>query len=203
MNDLSNPKTKRLNWDETLMNLAIIASKRTACKFHETGAVYVDNNKRIISIGYNGPTSGDLHCLDPDVGCAKVDGDPKTGKLRRCRGAHAEINGIINCQDTKRLRGATIYSVLFPCFDCMKALNNVGIAEIVYHKGYERIQTGGEAFEEEDESTELAKKRNILIRKYEGPVYCKFPSEYNTGQTDEGIDTKTTSSCGGNCGCGH
>ena len=57
-------------------------------------SVFVDNNKRIISIGYNGPTEGDHHCID--VGCAKVDGDPKTGILRRCRGAHAEINGIIN-----------------------------------------------------------------------------------------------------------
>jgi len=178
MTDLKNPKTKRLSWDETLMNLAIISSKRTACKFHETGAVFVDKNKRIISIGYNGPTAGDLHCIEH--GCAKVDGDPKTGKLRRCRGAHAEINGIINCQDTKRMRGATLYTVLFPCFDCMKALNNVGIGEIVYFKGYERIKTGGEEFEEEDESIELAEKRNILIRKYDGPVYCSFPDEYNT-----------------------
>ncbi len=193
MPDLKKPKLRRLDWDETLMNLAIVASKRTACKFHETGAVFVDKNKRIISIGYNGPTAGDLHCLD--VGCAKVDGDPITGKLRRCRGAHAEINGIINCQDTKRLRGATIYSVLFPCFDCMKALNNVGIAEIVYHKAYQRIQTGGEAFEEEDESIELAKKRNILIRKYEGEIFCRFPKEYNTGQTEEGYD-KNCTCCG-------
>ena len=95
MKKLKNPKSKRLSWDETLMNLSIMASKRTACKFHETGAVFVDKNKRIISIGYNGPTSGDYHCID--VGCAKVDGEPETGKLRRCRGAHAEINGIINC----------------------------------------------------------------------------------------------------------
>lgn len=182
MADLKNPKSKRLSWDETLMNLAIMASKRTACKFHETGAVFVDKNKRIISIGYNGPTAGDAHCIE--VGCAKVDGDPKSGKMKRCRGAHAEINGIINCQDTKRMRGATLYSVLFPCFDCMKALNNVGIAEIVYYKGYERIKTGGEEFEEEDESTELAKLRNILIRKYEGPIFCHFGNEYNNEASD-------------------
>jgi dCMP deaminase len=183
MADLSHPKKKRLDWDETLMNLAIMSSKRTACKFHETGAVFVDKDKRIISIGYNGPTAGDLHCID--VGCAKVDGDPVTGKLKRCRGAHAEINGIINCQDTKRLRGATLYSVLFPCYDCMKALNNVGIAEIVYLHTYIRIQDGGAGFEEEDESLELARKRNILIRHYEGPIFCEFPDEYNTSQNSD------------------
>lgn len=169
MIDLSNPKTERLSWDETFMNLAVLASKRAACRYHETGAVFVDTNHRIISIGYNGPTEGDLHCLE--VGCAKVDGDPKTGKLRRCRGAHAEINGIINVQDTQRLRGATLYSVLFPCYDCMKALNNAGIKEIVFLEKYERIQTGGEKFEEEDESLELAQRRGILIRKYDGDVF--------------------------------
>jgi dCMP deaminase len=169
MPKLDNPKTERLSWDETFMNLAVLASKRTACRYHEIAAVFVDTNHRIISIGYNGPTEGDLHCLE--VGCAKVDGDPKTGKLKRCRGAHAEINGIINVQDTQRLRDSTLYTTTFPCYDCMKAMNNAGIKEIVYLEKYERIQTGGEKFEEEDESLELAQRRGIMIRKYEGEVF--------------------------------
>ncbi len=168
MYSVSNPKRKRLGWDETFMNLASIVSKRAACKYHEAGVVFVDKNKRIISVGYNGPTEGDYHCLE--YGCAKVDGDPVTKKLRRCRGAHAEINGIINAQDPTRLRGATAYSLLFPCYDCMKAFNNAGIAEVVYANEYKRIQTGGEKHEEENESWELAKKRGIKIRKYEGKL---------------------------------
>jgi dCMP deaminase len=146
------------------MSLALIASERTACKFHTAGVVIVDKNKRIVSMGYNGPTEGDLHCIT--VGCAKVDGNPKTKKLERCRGAHAEINAIINAQDTTRLRESTAYTALFPCYDCMKAFNNAGIKEIVYFKKYERIQTGGEKKEEENESLELAKKRKIKIRQY-------------------------------------
>ncbi len=148
------------------MNLASIVSKRTACKFHEAGIVFVDKNHRIISLGYNGPTEGDYHCLE--AGCAKVDGDPITKKLRRCRGAHAEMNGIINAQDPTRLRGATAYSLLFPCYDCMKAFNNAGISEVVYVTEYKRIQTGGEKHEEENEARELAEKRGMKIRKYEG-----------------------------------
>jgi len=171
MPNLDNPKTERLSWDETFMNIAILASKRAACKFHETGAVMVDKNHRIISLGYNGPTEGDVHCITE--GCAKVDGDPETGKLKRCRGAHAEINSIINAQDTTRLRGATLYCVLFPCYDCMKALNNSGIKEIIYLEKYERIQTGGESFEEENEAVELANKRNISIRKFDGKILYK------------------------------
>ncbi len=168
MSKLLNPKTERLSWDETFMNLALLVAKRAACRFYEVGAVFVDENKRVISLGYNGPTEGDYHCID--VGCAKIDGDPKTGKLKKCRGAHAEINGIINAQDTRRLRGATLYTTLTPCYDCMKALNNAGIKEIVYFKKYERIKTGGKETEIEDESWELAQKRNIKMRKYEGKV---------------------------------
>ena len=153
------------------MNLAILSSKRAACRYHEVGAVFVDENKRVVSLGYNGPTEGDVHCLE--VGCAKIDGDPKTGKMERCRGAHAEINGIINAQDTRRLRGATAYCTVLPCYDCFKALNNAGIKELVYHEIYKRIQTGGEKFEEENEIWNLAKKRGIKIRQYKGKVYCQ------------------------------
>ena len=184
MTEIKSYKTKRLTWDETFMNLAIITSKRTACKFHETGSVIVDKDKRVISLGYNGPTAGDVHCIDPGIGCAKVDGDPVTGKLKRCRGAHGEVNAIINAQDSRRLKGATIYTVLFPCYDCMKALNNAGISEIVYMEKYERIKEGGKETETEDESMELANMRKMIVRKYEGTVYCTFPEEYNTKVSD-------------------
>lgn len=177
MSKLKKPKTARLTWDETFMNLAVISAKRTACKFHETAAVIVDSNNRILSIGYNGPTAGDMHCID--VGCAKVDGDPKTGKLKRCRGAHAEVNAIINASDNFRLRGATIYSVLTPCYDCMKALNNAGLKEIVFLNNYHRILTGGEKMEDEDESDELAAIAGIAVRQYTGKIFCEFPEEYN------------------------
>lgn len=161
---IENPRKKRLSWDETFMNLALLVAQRTACKFHTAGVVVVDKNKRIVSMGYNGPTEGDYHCVD--VGCAKVDGDPKTGELKRCRGAHAEINGIINAQDTRRLRGSTIYTALFPCYDCMKAFSNVGIEEIVYYATYERIKAGGSEKEKEDEAWELAERKGIKIRQF-------------------------------------
>ncbi len=171
-NDVKNPRKKRLSWDETFMNLALLVSQRTACKYHTAGVVLVDANKRIVSMGYNGPTEGDYHCLE--TGCAKVDGDPETKILKRCRGAHAEINSIINAQDTRRLKGATAYTALYPCYDCMKAFNNVGVSEIVYFDKYERIKTGGEGKEEENEAQELADKRRIIIRKYGGKIFCDF-----------------------------
>jgi len=184
MAKLKNPKTTRLSWDEFFMNMAILAAKRTACRYVEAGSVYVDQNHRVIAVGYNGPTEGDYHCID--VGCAKVDGDPQTKELKRCRGAHGEMNGIMNAIDTSRLRGATLYTATFPCYDCMKSLNNAGIKEIIYFEEYERIKAGGKETEKENEARELADKRGIKIRKYDGKVYfC--------------IDNNSKHNC--DCGC--
>ena len=164
--NIQKPKSTRLSWDETFMNLALLIAKRSACRYHEVGAVFVDKNKRIISLGYNGPTAGDVHCIDKNIGCAKVDGDPVTGELKKCRGAHAEMNGIINAQDSTRLRGAALYSTHSPCYSCIKALNNSGINEIIYFQEYKRIKPGGQAVEEEKEVKELIQKRGIIFRKY-------------------------------------
>ena len=177
MDSKNNPRKQRLSWDEMFMNIAIVASERTACKIVITGCVFVDEHKRILSIGYNGPTEGDLHCLE--AGCAKIDGDPITKKLKRCRGAHAEINGITNCLNPKSLRGSTLYTVLMPCYDCLKALNNAGVKEIVYKNIYKRTKTGGEEKEEETEASELAEKRGMILRKYEGKDYCNFDGTAN------------------------
>ena len=55
-------------------------------KYKHRGVLILDKNKRVISIGYNGPTEGDYHCIH--VCCAKVDGDPKTGKLKSSTSAY-------------------------------------------------------------------------------------------------------------------
>ncbi|MCX6763538.1 MAG: deaminase [Candidatus Moranbacteria bacterium] len=171
---MSAKKTKnqnpRLSWDETFMNMAMLLTKRVSCQVVKTAAVYVDSDHRVISLGYNGPVTGAYNC--DEVGCAKIDGNPKTGKLERCRGAHAEINGIINAIDSRALKGATLYSVKHPCFDCIKSLVNAGIKEIVYFEKYLRTQTGGEKFEEETEADDLAKMKKVKIRKYQGRIIC-------------------------------
>lgn len=164
----------RLNWDETFMNMAIMLTRRTSCIIVKTAAIYVDAEHRVISLGYNGPVKGGYNC--DEVGCAKIDGNPKTGKLERCRGAHAEINGMINAVDPRALRGATLYCVKHPCYDCMKVLANAGIKEIVYYEKYLRTQTGGEKFEEENEADDLAKMAKIKIRKFEGRA-LSLPAE--------------------------
>ncbi|MFA6492576.1 MAG: deaminase [Patescibacteria group bacterium] len=159
-------KRPRISWDEFFMDIAVTATNRISCIYVKAVAIFVDDLHRIISIGYNGPTRGDVHCNE--VGCLKVHGDPITGKIKRCNGIHAEINAIINSGDVNQLRGSTLYITVFPCYDCMKALNNLGVKKIIYLNDYLRILDGsdGKATTAEPESRELAEKRGIIIEKF-------------------------------------
>lgn len=160
-------KTARPSWDETFMMMAVILSKRAACKYHEIASVFVDEDHKIVATGYNGPTVGDLHCLE--VGCAKVDGDPATKQLRRCRGAHSEINAIMNAGNPTKLKNSTLYVTGSPCYDCMKSLNNVGVKRIVFYEEYKRMKDGNTGEERElDEVEDLCKRRGIVLEKFSG-----------------------------------
>lgn len=157
---------RRLSWDELFMEIAQVVSKRSACLFHKIASVFVDENHRIISIGYNGPSTGDVHCNE--VGCAKVHGNPITGELNKCRGAHSEMNAIINGDSTRRYKNSTLYITVFPCRDCMKIINNLGVKRIVYYEEYLRILDGSDGTKStpEMEAWELAGRRGIKLDKY-------------------------------------
>ncbi len=161
-------KKSRPTWDETFLMLTKILGKRSSCKWHEIASVFVDEDHKIVAMGYNGPSVGDVHCFE--VGCAKIDGDPKTGKIKRCRGAHSEINAIMNAGNPNKLKNAVLYVGVMPCYDCMKALNNVGVKRIVYLEEYERIKDGNKGTEKEIEAKELADKRGIILEKFSGDL---------------------------------
>lgn len=67
-------------------------------------------------------------CSD-DVMPWEREGEPlKTKYLFVC---HAELNAILN-HAGPTLRGATLYSTLFPCNECAKAIIQAGIRKVVY-----------------------------------------------------------------------
>lgn len=149
------------------MNLAILASQRSACRYYKVGAVYVDERNRIISIGYNNSASGDYNCNE--CGCQKVEGDPETGEIIPItRAVHAEINGVLNSYDTSRLINSKLYITIFPCYECMKVLVNAGIKEIIYIEEYIKFKPDGTLVKEP--AAELAKRMNIPFRKYQGDI---------------------------------
>lgn len=128
---------KRPSWDETFMTMAEVIAKRSACILYQVGAVFA-RDKQFLQVGFNGPTRGDNnHCNE--IGCAKkIDGVIMPPGSKKCRGAHGEMNGIVNAaRNGVDLDGSTVYCTLSPCYDCGKHLVNLGITRCVYKNRYE------------------------------------------------------------------
>ena len=114
-----------LSWDAYFMGIAILSGKRSKDPGTQVGACIVNEDRRIVSIGYNGLPSG---CSDDDFPWDREGAYLDTKYPYVC---HAELNAILNA-DTNRLRGCTVYTTLFPCNECVKALLQAGIKRIVY-----------------------------------------------------------------------
>lgn len=114
-----------LSWDEYFMGIAILSSMRSKDPSTQVGACIVNSDKRILSMGYNGMP----RCCNDDEFPWDRDADPLNSKyLFVC---HAELNAILNCAGGS-VRGCTVYTTLFPCNECAKAIIQAGITEIVY-----------------------------------------------------------------------
>lgn len=111
-------------WDEYFMGVAILSSKRSKDPSTKVGACIVNEDKKIVGIGYNGFPAG---CSD-DVFPWDREGDYLECKYPYV--VHAEPNAILN--STVSLKNATIYVTLFPCNECAKLIIQSGIKEIVY-----------------------------------------------------------------------
>ena len=106
------------------MGVALLSSYRSKDPNTKVGACIVNQNKRIIGIGYNGFPRG---CSD-DLYPWEREGEFLETKYPYV--VHAEPNAILN--STNNLEGATLYVSLFPCNECMKLIIQSGIKEIVY-----------------------------------------------------------------------
>lgn len=114
-----------LSWDEYFMGIATLAAMRSKDPSTQVGACIVNQDKRIMSMGYNGMPR---NCNDDEFPWGRDD-DPFNSKyLYVC---HAEFNAILNCE-RGNLRGCTVYVTLFPCNECAKAIIQSGIREVVY-----------------------------------------------------------------------
>lgn len=114
-----------LSWDEYFMGIALLSSMRSKDPSTQVGACIVNSEKRILSMGYNGMP----RCCSDDLFPWDREGEPLHSKyLYVC---HAELNAILNCASGS-VRGCVVYSTLFPCNECAKAIVQSGIAEVVY-----------------------------------------------------------------------
>ena len=113
-----------LTWDEYFMGLAHLSALRSKDPNTQVGAAIVDENHRVVSVGYNGFPTG----VSDDEFPWSREGDVLTSKYAFV--VHAELNAILNSQ--RSVRGCTIYVSLFPCNECAKAIIQAGISCVVY-----------------------------------------------------------------------
>lgn len=113
-----------INWDDYFMGLALLSAMRSKDPNTQVGACIVNEDKRVVGIGYNGLPRG---CEDGEFPWEREGEFLETKYPYVC---HAELNAILN--SIKSLKNCTIYVALFPCNECSKAIIQSGIKEIVY-----------------------------------------------------------------------
>ena len=113
-----------LTWDEYFMGLAHLSALRSKDPNTQVGAAIIDENHRVVSVGYNGFPKG---CSDDEFPWSRSGGVLNS---KYAFVVHAELNAILN--SPRSVSGCTIYVSLFPCNECAKAIIQSGIKRIVY-----------------------------------------------------------------------
>lgn len=113
-----------IEWDEYFMGIALLSGKRSKDPNTQVGACIVNEEKKIVGVGYNGLPIG---CSDDEYPWEREGEFLETKYPFVC---HAELNAILN--STKSLKNCIIYVALFPCHECSKAIIQSGIKELVY-----------------------------------------------------------------------
>ena len=123
----------------------------------QVGAVVANGRNKILSIGYNGFPIG----VRDDIP-QRFDRPQKYQWTE-----HAERNAIYSAaEEGISLKGSTLYCNYFPCSDCMRAVIQSGIIEIVY---FEEKTNGASSEVDIDQqiSRKMAQEAGVNIYKYE------------------------------------
>ncbi|MBE5967173.1 MAG: dCMP deaminase family protein [Lachnospiraceae bacterium] len=118
-------KQDYLKWDEYFMGIALLSTERSKDPSTSVGACIVSEDNKILSVGYNGMPNG---CSDDEYPWEREGRNLDTKYFFVC---HAELNAILNYTGSQ-MKGARIYTTLFPCNECTKAIIQKGIKEIIY-----------------------------------------------------------------------
>lgn len=151
-----------ISWDEYFMGIAHLSAKRSKDPSTQVGATIVNEQNRIIGIGYNGMPQG----IDDDHAPWGRDGDFLHSKYAYV--VHAELNAILNA--TQSVHGSRIYVSLFPCNECAKAIIQSGIREIVYESDKYADSDNVKA------SKKMLLEAGVRLRKLPNPVQVRVES---------------------------
>ncbi len=145
-------------WDKRFMNMTYVVASWSSCykENRQVGSVIV-RDKRILTTGYNGASSGLVSCKEKGECIRQKLGIASGTRHELCYAVHAEQNAIIQAAKLGvSVDGATLYVTHQPCAICTKMIINSGIKRIVYREGYP-----------DDFSRQLLEESGILVEKFE------------------------------------
>lgn len=119
-----NKRNDYIDWDTYFMMIAKVSALRSKDPNTQVGACIINDDRKIVSCGYNGAPTG---FNDEDMPWNREGDFINTKYAYVC---HAELNAILN--SNADLRGTTIYVDLFPCNECAKAIIQSGIKKVIY-----------------------------------------------------------------------
>ncbi len=118
-------RAEYITWDEYFMGVALLSAQRSKDPGTQVGACIVNPQNKIVGTGYNGMPMG---ISDDDFPWVREGNFLETKYPYVC---HAELNAILNNIGIN-LHGCRIYTALFPCNECTKAIIQSGIKEVIY-----------------------------------------------------------------------
>ena len=146
---------KRNNYiskNKLYMDMANLIAKRSKDPITQVGCVIVGKDDRVLSVGYNGFPNGISDDDFPWDSTEEASQSHQTVLEKNIKYytkhsyvVHAELNAILNCLDKSTLKGSTLYTTLFPCNECTKAIIQSGISEIVYKDSKEKSNVSEKA----------------------------------------------------------
>lgn len=152
----------RPSWDDIFMEIAFTFRKRSPDISTKHGSVIVSEDKRQISLGYNGYPKNCKH--------EKM---PKDRDLKLFLTLHSESNAILNANFS--LKGSTIYVTGEPCSNCWAMIVQKEISRVVYGPVKSRCVNE----QSKNAARLILEDQNIIIEEYKGPYLQTMLKELN------------------------
>lgn len=125
---------KRLSWEEYALAIAEVVAQRSEDPYVKVGACVLNEDNRILSVGYNGLAPGkkvtDVFWHDRDE--------------RRKYMIHAEANALSLVNHNE---GVLLACTLLPCSSCATLIAGHGIKKVVFSETYKRDTSAFEIFD--------------------------------------------------------
>jgi dCMP deaminase len=142
----------RPSWGDYFSGIAQAVARRADCTRRQIGAIVVDQDHRVIAMGYNGAAPGKPGCLSAGAcprgrhyrthhricACGKDWPCPDSAvpgtNYDECVAIHAESNCLLFARSS--VKGCVMYLTDAPCLSCRKLIAGAGIVMVCWPGGF-------------------------------------------------------------------